>query len=185
MRVFFPALQANHSQHLHSLFGTFLQRYAAYFQTIIGVFQNITVADKSEVLEHHGNLSAAQLLQLFAAEIGNVIALKVNCARGWWVKHIQATDKRGFAAAGKTDEDKYFAFVDGKIYINQTCGDAGGFLHLGAGCALLQHGHSFFLVLRMLQRNKQLVQVFLLVIRVQSFIFPPFSCQPDFASGGQ
>ena len=77
---FFPALQANHFQHLHSFFGTFLQRYAANLQTVVGILQNITVADKPEILKNHSYLSAAQLLQLLIAEIGNIITFKVNGA---------------------------------------------------------------------------------------------------------
>ena len=130
------AFQADHLYHLHRLAFPFHPWNAFNLQAIDHVTEDVPVAHQAEALENHGNLVPAVFIQVFLTESVDFTVLIHDLAARRFVKHIQHSDHRGFAGAGKADDDKHLASLNLKAYVPERNGDTRFFKNFILGFSL-------------------------------------------------
>ncbi len=151
----FPAVKANHINHLHGLIEALLLFDTAYLQPERYVIQYAAVRQEAKALEYHGHFTAAEFAQLLGAVLSNVFIFKQYLARGGTPQHIEASDDSGLARTAGTDQGEYLAAFHVKAHVIHGNGDAGTFEDSSLVRPFFQH-----LVCRFLAASEHLGEVF-------------------------
>ena len=71
---------------------------------------------KIELLEDHADVFADDFGLVL---VGQLLTINVDMAAGGFFQEVHAADGRGFAAAGRPDDDQLFAFGNFEVHVLQ------------------------------------------------------------------